>query len=273
MLHRAPIGRRGFISGAFGAERGAQSVANRNLCSSYLLRSDRFTCKTPSPHHVAIAFPARRKFISQMSVEINTATPASRRFKVYTRTGDKGSSSLYTGERRPKDDAIFEALGTVDEISSSLGLAMEYCEETSNGLTSKLERIQCLLQDVNSNIATPRKSDKTTSDRLAKTTFDPDGLLVVELEQWIDQLDSSLPPLKNFILPSGGKAAGVLHIARTIARRAERRVVPLVEEEMADRSTQKYLNRLSDFLFIAARFAAHHEGKPEKIYRKIEKPE
>ncbi|KAJ3341061.1 hypothetical protein HDU93_005693, partial [Gonapodya sp. JEL0774] len=181
------------------------------------------------------------------------------------------SSSLYTGERRAKDDQIFEALGTVDEISSALGLAMEYCEEAQNALGPKLEKIQCLLQDVNSNIATPRNSEKTTADRLAKTIFDPDGVLVLELEQWIDQLDQSLPPLTMFILPSGGKAAGVLHVARTVARRAERRVVPLVEDGTADRSTQKYLNRLSDFLFIAARYAAHKEGKPEKIYRKIEK--
>ncbi|KAJ3008946.1 hypothetical protein HKX48_008256 [Thoreauomyces humboldtii] len=200
---------------------------------------------------------------------------APRRFKIYTRTGDKGTiyssthkgtSSLYTGERRPKDDDIFEALGTTDELSSLLGLAIDYALEAGNGLEAKLQKVQCLLQDVGSNIATPRT--KASDLKLTRTQFDVDGTLVAEVEAWIDELDASLPPLTNFILPSGGKSASTLHVARTVCRRAERRVVPIVMAGMADEATGKYLNRLSDFLFTAARYAAKHENKEETIYRK-----
>ncbi|ORY38231.1 hypothetical protein BCR33DRAFT_720934 [Rhizoclosmatium globosum] len=193
-------------------------------------------------------------------------TEDQKRFKIYTRTGDKGTSALYTGERRSKDDVIFEALGTVDELSSYLGLAREFCEDSKNGLEENLEKIQCILQDVGSNCATPRNAASVF--KRTRTEFDVDGALVLELEQWIDKLDESLEPLKNFILPSGGKAASTLHVARNICRSAERKIVPLVAEGIADASVGKYVNRLSDYLFTAARFAAKHEGKTEKIYKK-----
>ncbi|KAL2920076.1 hypothetical protein HK105_200142 [Polyrhizophydium stewartii] len=189
-----------------------------------------------------------------------------RRIKIYTRTGDKGTSSLFNGERRPKDDAIFEALGTIDELSSMIGLARAYSTEAGNGLEPKLDKIQCLLQDIASNVATPRSASNEA--RLARTEFDTDGALVTELENWIDELDEGLPPLKNFILPSGGKASSTLHVARSICRRAERRVVPLVAGSLSDASTGKYLNRLSDFLFTAARAAAKHESAVETIYKR-----
>ncbi|KAI9286098.1 cob(I)yrinic acid a,c-diamide adenosyltransferase, mitochondrial-like protein [Umbelopsis sp. AD052] len=186
--------------------------------------------------------------------------------KIYTKTGDKGTSALFSGERRPKNDEVFEALGTTDELTSHLGLAREYCDEQNNGLSEKLEKIQCLLQDIGSNIATPRS--QSNDARKARTTFDEDGSLVTELENWIDEMDETLPPLKNFILPSGGRAASSLHIARSVCRRAERRVHPLVDKGDADSTTGKYLNRLSDFLFNAARYAAQKEGKGEVIYKK-----
>ncbi|KAK9768560.1 hypothetical protein K7432_000703 [Basidiobolus ranarum] len=191
---------------------------------------------------------------------------AANKIKIYTKTGDKGTSSLFTGERRPKDDAIFEALGTTDELTSYIGLAREFCDEQQNGLSEKLKLVQYNIQDIGGNIATPRTSDMANQARLNRTEFDADGKLVEELEKWIDELDDKLPPLQLFILPSGGRASSSLHVARSICRRAERRVVPLVASDSADRSTQKYLNRLSDFLFNAARFAAFKEGKEETVY-------
>ncbi|KAI8926177.1 Adenosylcobalamin biosynthesis, ATP:cob(I)alamin adenosyltransferase-like protein [Entophlyctis helioformis] len=197
----------------------------------------------------------------------DSSSPSARRIKVYTRTGDKGTSALFSGERRPKDDLIFEALGTTDELSSVLGLAREHCLESANGLVDNLAKIQCLLQDIGSNIATPRSS--SSEARLARTEFDPTGALTTEVEAWIDALDNELPPLTKFILPSGGKAASTLHIARSICRRAERRVVPLVADGIADQSTARYLNRLSDYLFTAARYAAKVDRKEEVIYYKF----
>ncbi|OAD05547.1 hypothetical protein MUCCIDRAFT_141306 [Mucor lusitanicus CBS 277.49] len=189
--------------------------------------------------------------------------------KIYTKTGDKGTSSLYNGERRAKDDEIFEALGTTDELTSNIGLAMEFLEDTDwgNELVEKLIKIQCLLQDVGSNLATPR--EQCNEARLARTRFDADGQHVKALESWIDEYDQQLPKLTKFILPSGGKPSASLHVARSVCRRAERRVQPLVRDQLCDDSVGIFLNsRLSDFLFNAARWAAQSQGKEEKIYNK-----
>ncbi|RKP12875.1 Adenosylcobalamin biosynthesis, ATP:cob(I)alamin adenosyltransferase-like protein [Piptocephalis cylindrospora] len=200
--------------------------------------------------------------------------------KIYTKTGDKGTSALYNGERRPKDDLVFEALGSTDELSSLLGLAREYCLEEGNGLETRLEKVQCILQDIGSNIATPRATsgpsklgmnypyDRTVRFNIGKTAFDDGGHLTKELEVWIDEMSESLPPLKNFILPSGGKASSTLHLARSVCRRAERHIVPLVGQGQVDTSSQIYLNRLSDALFTAARAASKNSGRDEVIYRR-----
>ncbi|KAI3649981.1 hypothetical protein MP228_005613 [Amoeboaphelidium protococcarum] len=189
--------------------------------------------------------------------------------KIYTKTGDKGTSALYNGERRAKDDAIFETLGTMDELSSMIGLASEFSRDVDEDciVLPQLASVQCAIQDINSNVATPRTS--SAEFKVSKTAFDQDGTRTTELEQWIDHFDQQLPPLKNFILPSGGKAASTLHVCRGMARRAERRLVPLVREGSVDESCGMYMNRLSDYLFMAARYMSQLEGKEETIYRKM----
>lgn len=181
--------------------------------------------------------------------------------KIYTKTGDNGRSSLFTGERRPKSDEIFEALGSVDELSSNIGLAMATANNHHSYL-EQLERIQCILQDVGALVATPSSSArKSHLDRVAFNSRH-----TVELEEWIDEYTKELPPLENFILPGGSLTSASLHVARTVCRRAERRVAPLVEKDEIDREALKYLNRLSDFLFTLARYTAKIDKKEETIY-------
>ena len=184
--------------------------------------------------------------------------------RIYTKTGDGGRSSLFTGERRPKSDAVFEALGTTDELSSQLGLCREYALESPvHPYTDQILRIQCLLQDIGSCIATPASSARQSHidkvQGLNRRHTD-------EIEEWIDEYSQSLPPLENFILPGGGRTSASLHVARAICRRAERRVAPLVDDNDIDPEVLKYLNRLSDFLFTVARLAAVVDNKDETIY-------
>ncbi|XP_042344012.1 corrinoid adenosyltransferase isoform X2 [Plectropomus leopardus] len=147
--------------------------------------------------------------------------------KIYTKTGDKGFSSTFTGERRPKEDHIFEALGNTDELSSAIGLAREFCIDKGHTFTHQLDKIQCVLQDIGSNIATPRSSARESHMKRTKFTAEP----IVDLETWIDKFTEELPPLTSFILPSGGKGSAALHLARTVCRRAERSVAPIVRSD------------------------------------------
>ncbi|CAG8539912.1 76_t:CDS:2 [Ambispora leptoticha] len=203
---------------------------------------------------------------------LKTTTPSDKdlnrkKSTVYTRTGDKGTSSLYNGERRPKNDSIFHALGDIDELNSSIGIAHHYCKKARNGLEDRLISIQCKLIELSSNIATPRITSH--ENKLSYTTFDPTN--VDTLESWIDELDAQLPPLKHFILPSGGESAIFLHQCRSICRRAERATVGLAENEKANPAVQRYLNRLSDFFFVAARYAAKSDGAIENYYEQRRK--
>ncbi|XP_051981304.1 corrinoid adenosyltransferase [Xyrauchen texanus] len=186
--------------------------------------------------------------------------------KIYTKTGDKGFSSTFTGERRPKEDHIFDALGTTDELSSAIGLAREFCIDKGHTFTDQLEKIQCVLQDVGSNIATPMSSARDSQIKKTKFSSQP----VIELERWIDSFTEQLPPLTNFILPSGGKSSAALHVARAVCRRAERCVAPIVRSGEADPEVAKYLNRLSDYLFTLARYAVMKEGIAETVYKRPE---
>jgi cob(I)alamin adenosyltransferase len=186
--------------------------------------------------------------------------------KIYTKTGDGGTSGLYNGERRNKEDLVFEALGSTDELAAAVGVAREYClEAKETDMAHWLEEILSRLLDVGSAVATPRDSTVSES-KLNRTSFGEDA--VVKLEALIDEMDRTLPPLKNFILPGGGLAAAHLHVARTAARNAERRVWPLVRAGSVDVLVGKYLNRLSDFLFTCARSAALRGRHAEVLYCK-----
>jgi cob(I)alamin adenosyltransferase len=189
---------------------------------------------------------------------------ASKKSKLYTRTGDKGSSSLYNGERRPKTDGIFEALGHQDELCAVMGIAREHCVASDNGLAPIIAEIQSRLFDLGAAVATPVQT--SSDDKKTYTNFSP--VFTRQLEQHIDDLDAALPPLTNFRIPSGGLSSTHLNLARTICRRAERSVVPLVGAMQADEECGKYLNRLSDFLFAAARTAALREGQSEVTWIK-----
>lgn len=141
---------------------------------------------------------------------------------------------------------------------------MELITEKGHTFAEELQKIQCTLQDVGSALATPRSSAREA--HLKHTAFE-EGT-ITELEQWIDKYSSQLPPLTAFILPSGGKSSSALHFCRAVCRRAERRVVPLVQAGETDANVAKFLNRLSDYLFTVARYAAMKEGSQEQIYKK-----
>ncbi len=168
--------------------------------------------------------------------------------KIYTRTGDNGTTALVTGPRREKYDLRIEAYGTVDETNSTIGLARLYTAEHAD-LDLMLARIQNDLFDLGADLATPSTEEE----------LDYEPLRISEgqtrrLESEIDLLNSSLDPLTSFVLPGGSPAAAYLHLARTVARRAERLMVELSRHEAVGAAALKYINRLSDFLFVAARF-------------------
>ena len=201
-------------------------------------------------------------------------TAHTRGFKIYTRTGDTGSSSLFNGERRCKDHQVFEVLGDSDELNAAVGLARAHCEMQSTSGTSgnlhdimtQLDTVQSRLLDVGSAVATPHSS--SNEKQLARVRFCDDGASVSSLEQWMDELDQELPPLHNFILPSGGLSASSLHLARAVCRRTERSLTRLVMAEECEPAVGVYLNRLSDYLFVAARAAAVRGGAVETAYKK-----
>ncbi|XP_004544597.2 corrinoid adenosyltransferase MMAB [Maylandia zebra] len=225
-----------------------------------LLRGVPGTCRFISEYR------AKRPLFTLFSVRSYATGEDNRVPKIYTKTGDKGFSSTFTGERRPKEDHIFEALGNTDELSSAIGLAREFCLDKRHTFTHQLDKIQCVLQDVGSNIATPRSSARESHIKRTKFIAQP----IVDLETWIDQFTEELPPLTSFILPSGGKSSAALHLARTVCRRAERSVAPIVRSGEADPDVAKFLNRLSDYLFTVARYASMKEGSEEKIYKRPE---
>ncbi len=174
--------------------------------------------------------------------------------RIYTRTGDAGQTSLRWGERVPKDALRVEAYGTVDEANAFIGMALAALPQTVHGdLRPMLSRIQRELFDVGADLAVPPNREKGEEPKLKEHH-------VKQLEADIDALEAQVEPLRTFILPGGTPAAAALHTARTVVRRAERRVVSLMAQEQVDPVTLRYLNRLSDFLFVAARAANRAAG-------------
>ena len=167
--------------------------------------------------------------------------------KLYTKTGDKGKTGLFGGDRVKKDHIRIETYGQVDELNAVIGVALAH--KTDQKLDSMLEFIQQTLFNLGSDLATPL--DSKFSDKVKRISLSQ----IEELEKWIDELQSLVAPFTNFILPGGSEASAYLHLARTVCRRAERTCVRLMDYESIGDNPQIYLNRLSDFLFIAARYA------------------
>ncbi len=165
--------------------------------------------------------------------------------KIYTRTGDDGTSGLVDGSRRAKYDARMQAMGEVDEANSVIGLAALV---TDDATTSTLQRIQNDLFDLGADLATPGE-DFTPSEMVLRIVASQ----VEWLENAIDALNDNLPPLTSFILPGGSEAAARIHVARATVRRAERSAVALAAAEPVNPQALAYLNRLSDYLFVLAR--------------------
>lgn len=165
--------------------------------------------------------------------------------KIYTRSGDNGETSLIYGRRVPKDSLRVETYGTFDEVNSVIGVAVALMpEEGSADLRQACQRLQRDLFDLGRDLATPE--DKRDGFYVSKADVDV-------LEKLIDTFDEQTPPLRQFVLPGGSPAGAAFHQARTVARRAERRVVELEKREAVQPWVRKYLNRLSDLLFVMAR--------------------
>lgn len=179
--------------------------------------------------------------------------------RIYTKTGDEGMTGLGGGRRVSKDSARVRAYGTVDELNSSLGVALAL--GLTDRLIAELGRIQNELFDLGSDLCWPEDDER----RGRIPTVQPRH--VEQLEATIDTLNAVVGPLANFLLPGGSPGAAQLHVARTICRRAEREAITLSHEEPIGELVLPYLNRLSDALFVMARFENHERGVPEPLWQ------
>jgi cob(I)alamin adenosyltransferase len=185
--------------------------------------------------------------------------------RVYTRQGDQGETALAGGQRVPKDSARIEAYGTVDELNSFVGVARATVAEIAAGeprfavLAAILLRVQHELFNLGSILATLAEDVHPKQARVTETE-------VAQLETEMDRMNEELPPLRSFVLPGGSRLNGELHVCRTVCRRAERAAVELARAESIPPETVRYLNRLSDALFVWSRWASHVAGAPETLW-------
>jgi len=187
--------------------------------------------------------------------------------RVYTRRGDRGETDLVGGERTPKDGPRIEAYGTVDELNAAIGSARAFnaaeidrapaCHE----LDAILRRLQSELFDLGAELATPPAAWQEGMFRVGPTE-------VTALEELMDRCQEDLEPLRSFILPGGGRVSALLHVARTVCRRAERDVLRLMRHEEVGEQPLAYLNRLSDLLFVLSRWIGHHLGEQEYLWQR-----
>lgn len=192
--------------------------------------------------------------------------------RVYTRTGDKGETALVGGKRVPKDSLRIEAYGTVDELNSIIGLARVFNAERlqegpAHGFLDEILRdIQQELFDLGTDLATPPELAAKRVQRVGQEQ-------VRRIEEIIDHCQKDLEPLKSFILPGGGRIGGYLHHARTVCRRAEREILRLSRTEEVGPWTLQYSNRLSDLLFVLARWVGKQLGEKEYLWERGLEPE
>jgi len=187
--------------------------------------------------------------------------------RVYTRTGDKGTTALVGGKRVPKDSPRIAAYGTIDELNSILGLARVFNEERlaegekHRWLDEVFRRLQNQLFDLGSELATPPDADYDGMFRVGDAE-------VKELETLMDRCQKDLEPLKSFVLPGGGRISGFLHQCRTVCRRAEREILALSRVEPIGEAPLRYVNRLSDVFFVLSRWVGKHLGEREYLWER-----
>jgi cob(I)alamin adenosyltransferase len=182
--------------------------------------------------------------------------------KIYTRTGDAGTTALGSGERVAKHDLRIAAYGTVDETNAQIGMARVHLGGGHPGLDAKLTRIQNDLFDLGADLCLPDRGEKPPYEPLRMTDTQ-----VERLEAEIDEMNAELKPLRSFVLPGGSPAAAALHVARTVSRRAERAMVELAAspDQPVSGPALRYINRLSDFLFVASRYV-NDRGKSDVLW-------
>lgn len=175
--------------------------------------------------------------------------------KIFTKTGDKGETGRFDGTRVPKNDPLIEVNGTIDECNSLIGVARSFNDDPR--LDGILKQFQSLLIVAGSEVT------NVGHDTRLPVLCDTD---IRAMEDLIDELETEIPPLKNFILPAGGRASAHLHLARTASRKVERRLVTLQQTVEINKTLLAYFNRLSDTLFVLARHAAHQNGGSDEVW-------